>query len=332
MAITPEILIPRLGDILVEQGKITVEQLQQALEHQKNCRLLGTTPLLGQIIVELGMIDQETLNQSITQQILILQTNLREANETLEKKVQERTAELEIAYQKLSEFSRLKANFISNISHELRTPLTHISGYVDLLLSEKPNTLSPDQNKSMEVIKRASLRLERLIDDLILFSTSETNKLTIHKEPVNPAALLDTVIERNLDAAKKKEISLTKNITIQQTRLMADQSKITWVLNHLTENAIKFTNSGGRVTIHLREKPDEFIFEVTDTGIGIKPDQVEEIFELFHQLDGSSTRAQGGTGLGLALVKNILTAHDSQVIVKSTFGKGSSFSFSLAKT
>ena len=333
MSITPEILIPRLGDILVEQGKITVDQLQQALEYQKQCRVNGTSPLIGEIIVELGMMDRETLNQSVTQQILILQTNLHEANETLEKKVKERTEELEVAYKKLSELSRLKANFISNISHELRTPLTHINGYVDLLLSENPSTLSEEQRNSISVIKRASVRLERLIDDLILFSTSETNKLVIIKEPVDPAQMVNDACERNLAAAEKKKLRLTKKVFITgQNPLLTDRNKITWVLNQLIENAIKFTNSGGEVNIYLQENPGNFYFEVSDTGIGFMPNQFEEIFEPFHQLDGSSTRAQGGTGLGLTLVKNILKAHSSEINVKSEPGKGSTFSFLLAKT
>jgi len=331
MAITPEILIPRLGDILVEQKKITVDQLQQALEYQKQCRLKGKSPLIGEIIVELGMLGQDTLNQSITQQILVLQTNLHNANETLENKVKERTAELEIAYKKLSELTQLKANFISNISHELRTPLTHINGYVDLLLSEVPPTLSLQQRNSLEVIKRASTRLEQLIDNLILFSTSETNKLTIIKEPVDPTLIIEDAYERNLAAAEKKSIILSKSISITSTSLFTDRSKITWVLSQLIENAIKFTNPGGKVMIGLKENLDNFYFEVKDTGIGFDPNQFDEIFELFHQLDGSSTRAQGGTGLGLALVKNILKAHGSNITVQSKPGKGSTFSFILAK-
>ncbi|MHC1741309.1 MAG: ATP-binding protein [Anaerolineaceae bacterium] len=331
MAVTPEILIPRLGDVLVEQGKITVEQLQQALEYQKQLRVQGKPSLIGQVLVELGMIDQESLNGSITQQILILQTSLRAANETLEKKVQERTAELEIAYKKLSEVSQLKANFISNISHELRTPLTHINGYVDLLISDNRAPLNPDQTHSLEVIKRASGRLERLIDDLILFSTSETNKLSIIKEHINPELLLDAVIERNQENAERKNIHLSKHVSIQGKDLFADPGKITWVLNQLVENAIKFTNSGGQVNVSLYERVDDYLFEVSDNGIGIALDKIEEVFEIFFQVDGSSNRSQGGTGLGLALVKNILKAHESMIVVASSPGKGSKFSFGIKK-
>jgi len=331
MAITPEILIPRLGDILVEQGKITSDQLRQALEYQRENRVKGKSLLIGQVLVELGLLDQDTLNQSITQQILILQTNLREANQTLEKRVQERTAELEVAYTKLSELSQLKVNFVSNISHELRTPLTHISGYIDLLLSNGMGALTPEQKSAIDVIKRASQRLEHLIDDLILFSTSEANKLVIVKEATDPAEIVKNVYDRYKEIAEKRGIGLSSQIAADFGMIQADQNKITWVLNQLTDNALKFTKSGGKVILSLTGNPEKVCFEVIDTGIGIDPSKFSEIFEQFHQLDGSSTRSQGGTGIGLTLAKKIVEAHGEKIIVSSVPGKGSSFSFFLSR-
>ena len=118
MPLTPEVLIPRLGDVLVEQGLITKDQLTLALEKQKNDRLQGKSTLLGQVMREMSILDQQTLDQAITQQILSLQNSLKEANEFLERRVQERTAELEEANKKLSELNDLKSNIIANISHQ----------------------------------------------------------------------------------------------------------------------------------------------------------------------------------------------------------------------
>lgn len=332
MALTPEVLIPRIGDVLVEQGKITKEQLQVALDRQRQYRVEGKNLLLGQILVESGMIDRDSLDQSITQQIFTLQNNLRDANANLEHKVQERTAELEIAYRKLSELTELKANFVSNISHELRTPLTHINGYLDLILTNSKDPLSVEQTNLIMVIKRAAGRLERLIDDLILFSTSETNRLTIIKDRFDPSIIIYDVYERNLPTAEKKGVFLEKEIKITSSEGLMDKNKIAWVMNQLVDNAIKFTESGGKVTIHLSEEEGRFLFRVIDSGIGIAANKIQEIFEPFHQLDGSSTRIQGGTGLGLALAEKILTAHHSKIEVTSAIDKGSVFSFAIQKS
>lgn len=329
MALTPEILIPRLGDLLVEQGLITPSQLLDALENQRQKRLQGNSPLLGQIIVEMGLIDQNMLDQAITRQILQLQNNLIKANETLEQRVKKRTEELEIAYKKLSGLSVLKANFISNISHELRTPLTHIYGYVDLLLTNGLGELNPEQTSAMLVLKRASGRLEHLIEDLILFSTADTNKFTLDRKNFDLTPIILEVKEHFSENAKQKAIELLINQPEKNIYVNADKAKITWVINHLIDNAIKFSPTNGKISLQIESIPSGAKISVSDNGIGINPEKINEIFEPFHQLDGSSTRKQGGTGLGLSLAKKIIEAHGSTIEVESTPGKGSIFSFCL---
>lgn len=330
MALTPEILIPRIGDVLVEQGLISEIQLTDALKKQKELReSTGDAPLLGQILVQMGMIDQDTLNQAITRQVLTLQNNLIKANETLEQRVIERTRELEEAYKKLAELSALKTNFISNISHELRTPMTHIEGYVELLLNNGLGDLTPDQLEAMRVVKKASLRLERLIEDLILFTTSESNKLVLEKSLFNITPVIIDAEERLAEYARNKEIQLGTRLPAENLTVFADKNKISWVVHQLLENAVKFTAEGGKVVLAVESNPKAVKISVLDTGIGIAPDKLAEIFEPFHQLDGSSTRKQGGTGLGLSLAQTIITAHQSKIIVESIPGKGSSFSFEL---
>jgi len=330
MALTPEILIPRIGDVLVEQGLISEAQLVDALKKQKEMReTTGEAPLLGQILVQMGMIDQDTLNQAITRQVLTLQTNLVKANETLEQRVIERTRELEQAYKKLSELSALKTNFISNISHELRTPMTHIEGYVELLLNNGLGDLTPDQMEAMRVVKRASLRLERLIEDLILFTTSESNKLVLEKTQFNITPIIIDAEERLAEFARSKAVQLGTRIPVENISVYADKNKISWVVHQLLENAVKFTPEGGKVILAVQSNSKTVKVTVLDTGIGIAADKLVEIFEPFHQLDGSSTRKQGGTGLGLSLAQTIISAHQSKIIVESIPGKGSSFAFEL---
>jgi two-component system, sensor histidine kinase and response regulator len=329
MALTPEILIPRLGDVLVEQGLIKRAQLLLALENQKQARLKGNPRLLGQIIVDMGLIDQKALDQAITRQILQLQTNLIMANETLEQRVKERTQELEVANKKLSELAELKANFISNISHELRTPLTHINGYTNLLLSKGFGELNQEQIGALTVLRRASERLERLIEDLILFSTSETNKFTLDLETFDLSSIPLEVKERFSESAKQKQIDFRIDQPQKSIFVNADKTKVTWVINQLIENALKFTPPKGQASLQIKKVQAGIKISVHDSGIGIDPKQINEAFEPFHQLDGSSTRKQGGTGLGLSLAKKIIEAHGSKIEVESVPGKGSVFSFCL---
>jgi signal transduction histidine kinase len=329
MALTPEVLIPRLGDVLVEQGLITKEQLLSALDKQKVEREAGRTPLLGQVMREMGILDQQTLDQAITQQILSLQNGLKEANATLERRVQERTAELEAAYKKLSELNDLKSNFIANISHELRTPLTHILGYLDLMYADGIDNLDSSQKESFDIIKKASERLGHLIEDLILFSTSEVGSVILEKESIDLRSIIQDVIINSKSALARRKITVRTEFPEEDTLVLTDRSKIYWLLNQLFDNAIKFNQDGGTVTISVTNEGDKVKTSMTDSGIGIATENLGEIFEPFHQVDGSSTRRQGGTGLGLALAKKIMDAHGQTLDVVSTPGKGSTFSFLL---
>lgn len=329
MALTPEVLVPRIGDALVEQKLLTSEQLAKALQIQAQERTKGNTRLIGQVLVEYGFISQEQLNQAVTQQIFQLHEALQQANVTLEQRVKDRTRELEIAYQKLSELSTLKANFVSNISHELRTPLTHIKGYCNLLIEGDFDSLQSDQQFALRVIERASEKLSRLIEDLILFSTSETSTIQINKEVFDLVTLANHVIDQNKGNADAKKINLILDAQFKVVHVVSDSSKVTWVINQLVDNALKYTSQGGKVVVEIRSVNQKVEVSIIDTGLGIPADKIGEVFEPFHQLDASSTRQQGGTGLGLSLAKKIIIALGSNLTVSSTLGKGSVFKFHL---
>jgi signal transduction histidine kinase len=326
---TPAALVPRIGEYLLDQGLISSSQLDQALARQKAQADQGNQQLLGQTLIKMGFVDRETLDRAITRQIIELHAALQEANRTLERRVTERTAELRRALERLTELNQIKANLISNISHELRTPLAHIKGYVELVAEEQLGPLSNDQEKALAVVQRASERLERLIEDLIEFSTASRGGIRLSPERVNASELAGSVLENAAEKARKAGVSLSDQTAPDLPPLRADRERLGWVLHQLVDNGIKFTPPGGQVEISAQREGDLIHVQVRDSGIGIPDERKDEIFEPFHQLDGSPTRRYGGTGLGLALVRLILEAHGTEMTVSSVEGQGSRFSFNL---
>jgi signal transduction histidine kinase len=325
-----EVLIPRIGDYLIEQGLVETSQLKEALSYQDQRSREGQPVLLGQALLELGMISRETLDQVIAAQILQLQNLLSEANRSLKQRIDERTRELRQALEQLSELNHLKSNFVANISHELRTPLTHIKGYLDVLNDGGLGALNEDQLDALSAIKTAEERLDRLIEDLIQFSLASRADLTLNLRQIAPGKLIMSAVERGLIKARLQDIKLKVRVQPDLPCVTADEDKVGWVLLQLLDNALKFTPRGGQVAMRATATDNGSInFSVIDTGIGIPEDRISEIFEPFHQLDGSPTRRYSGTGLGLAMVRKIVKAHGSQIKVRSLEGKGSRFEFDL---
>lgn len=329
MTITPEILVPRLGDVLIEQGLLSTADLKKALDRQNRLRKSGQVPLIGQLLVEMGFISREDLDQAVTDQIIKLQSALQDANRNLEIRVEQRTAELAEAYRKLSELAELKSNFISNISHELRTPMTHIQGYIDLFLTGDDYALPGEVKEGLMVMQRSTERLNNLINDLIMLSTTETGTLQLNLKHLNLIPLAEKCLNRYTTIAGQKGIAIQLDCEDAEMLVRADEEKITWVINQLLDNAVKYTNQHGRITMKIETDTRHAIVSVEDDGIGFTSSHIEEIFEPFHQLDGSSRRKQGGTGIGLALARRILEAHGTTILVTSQPGKGSRFQFQL---
>lgn len=328
--LTPEMLIPRMGEYIVQKGIISGAQLQMALDYQQEQIAQGNSCMLGQALMDLNLIDRATLDQVITEQILQLRTALQASNRNLEQRVRERTAELNEALTRLSELSQMKANFIANISHELRTPLTHIKGYIELLISESLGNIAEEQKHALSVSQRAATRLEGLIEDLIMFSLASRGEMSMKLENIDIRRLTTLVVKTANSKAEERGVKLQLSAGDGLPPVQADAEKISWVISQLIDNGIKFTPSGGSVSVILKEEGSNLLqIIVSDTGIGIPQNRMNEIFEPFHQLDGSSTRRFGGTGLGLSLVRQIVEAHGSLLDVKSVEGKGSIFKFPL---
>jgi signal transduction histidine kinase len=280
--------------------------------------------------MDLHLLTRLQIDHAVTEQIIQLRNALEDANRFLENRVAERTAELQDALTKLSDLSRLKANFVANVSHELRTPLTHIKGYLELLANESLGLLNDEQRNALLVSQRAAGRLESLIDNLILFSLAARGEMTLRLSPVNLNKVAGEIINYSRIKAEDRDVTLHYTEHPSLPYAQADEEKISWVILQLVDNAIKFTPSGGEVTLSIQPESETLIMvSVSDTGIGIPAGRLNEIFEAFHQLDSSSTRRYGGTGLGLALVREIISAHGSVIEVQSEEGKGTRFHFPL---
>ena len=327
--LAPEVLVPRLGDSLVDQGLLTADDLKRALAYQTKQGKRGKRILLGQALIDLGLIERSRLDEAITQQISQLQEALHQSNLFLEQRVQERTAELQEALEKLTELNRLKNDFVSNISHELRTPLAHMVGYIDLLKAEALGSLSEEQRNALAVLEKSYRRLNSLIDNLLFMAFDTAESLHLETGEVNLNNLCDEVIKQNQAKAQNAGVLVSSSLPSNCPSVQADENKIEWVLGQLVDNAIKFNQTGGRVHLSVTLDSQRILIAVADTGIGIANEKIEEIFEPFHQLDSSSTRKAGGAGIGLTLAKRIVEAHGSKLQIESHSGKGSRFSFSL---
>jgi signal transduction histidine kinase len=326
---TPEMLVPRIGDYLVDEGHITIKQLGHALHIQKKMSRSGEQILVGELLVDLGYISREQLDRAITQHVLQLQAALAYSNQRLEEQVQQRTSQLQNALVKLSELNQLKLNFISNVSHELRMPMQFLIGYLDLFSDGSLGPVNTEQASALSSLQGATQQLKGLIENLLQFSSAAAGDLPLDMSPLTLDLPVKTAVTVSRPKAQARAVDLKKVVSAQLPQVIADNDKITWVVEQLLDNAIKFTPAGGLIQIETTPVQQNVMVKVTDTGIGIPDDRIDEICEPFHQLDGSSTRHYGGTGLGLALARSIVDAHGSKIQVESYVGQGSSFSFAL---
>jgi len=333
LKLIPEMLVPRLGEHLVKQGHISENDLEKALAYQQESNGHGKNLLIGQTLLELKFLSKDRLDQAVTEQIIQLRSALQNTNRNLEQHVLERTTELQNALEKLSDLSELKTNFISNVSHELRTPLTVIKGYLTLIASETFGAITDEQKQALEVSQNASIRLDNMIEDLIMVSISSRGELSLKQEIVDIQSIAHIAEKAVLQKAVDREVTVIVVADENLPAMRVDGQKLTWVLGQLLDNGIKFTPAGGRVELRVEKEGEKLIsITVSDTGIGIPIERLNEIFRPFHQLDGSTTRRYGGVGLGLLLVQQIIEAHGSILDVNSVEGRGTSIKFRLLAT
>lgn len=253
---------------------------------------------------------------------------LREARDQLEVKVAERTHELSEANERLKELDRLKSEFLATMSHELRTPMNSIIGFTGILRQELAGPLNEEQKKQLGMVNLSAKHLLDLINDLLDLSRIESGKANVSVNDFQVKDVVQEVIQSLQPAATQKGLLLESDMGGAELKMAGDRKRTFQVLLNLANNAVKFTDQGS-VKIVVRQEGNNVQFEVIDTGIGIKPEQLANLFQAFRQVDGSAKRVYEGTGLGLYLCKKLVNMLGGSIGAESNFGVGSRFYFTL---
>ncbi len=294
--------------------------------------LMGNTSLYGKVVEG----DSELLSILASQigtaiENTKLYTELFGSHKELERRVAERTHELEKLNEELKKLNKMKSDFISSVSHELRTPLTSIKGYASILMAGKLGDVLPAQKERLEKIDKHSNSLVHLINNLLDIARIESGKVQMEMKDIFIKEMLDSIVDIITPQIKEKNISLKINSKIKFDRIKVDPSQMERVFLNLLSNAVKFTPEKGMVTIDIEDKNDDAQFSIEDTGIGIPSQDIPKVFQEFFRADNAMDQKIKGSGLGLSLVKKIIEAHKGKIWFDSELGKGTRFTFTIPK-
>lgn len=240
--------------------------------------------------------------------------------------LEQANSELQSANEKLKQVDEMKSRFISTIAHEVRTPLNAIIGLIQVLGRDKREPLTPRQRETVERLEKSATMLVTLVNDLLDLSRLQAGRMQIKVHPFSAAELVDSICNGLNQTAMSKGVKLDYEVSPDLPEINSDPTKVAQVITNLTSNAIKFTPSGGAVTIKaMREAGQMWHVEVTDTGIGMEDEQVPLIFEEFRQVNIASPHHSGGTGLGLPITKRLVELLGGRIKVVSAPGLGSTF-------
>jgi len=277
---------------------------------------------------ELIIILANQLGQALENARLFEKTWL--AQQSLERKVEERTRELTLALEEIKKVSKRKTDFVSSVSHELRTPLTSIKGYASILLTGKLGALPEDVRQRLEKINRHSDELAQFVNDLLDIARIESGRMAMKKELQDLEKIAEEAADLLSVQLKEKQVTLSFHIGENIPLVSADHNQIKRVFINLINNAIKFVpQKTGKIDILIHKLNQEVQTDIRDNGCGMSGEEQSGLFQEFYRVDNPINQQVKGSGLGLALVKNIIEAHQGRVWVKSKKNEGTTFSFAL---
>ena len=246
-------------------------------------------------------------------------------------RLRQKNAELEQVTKKLQEIEQIKSDLLDTITHEFSTPIAIIKAYIDMFLDGHFDMSNPRHMDSLRSIRSAVVRLERLVMNLLTLSMGKGQNFELKKEKIFIQDIISNALSQLNEDITKKNINVILNIEPHLPPIEADPSKLSIAVLNLLDNAVKFNKTGGIIRISASQLKSKSIgVAISDTGIGIPEEKLEEIYSPFTQVDMSSTREHQGTGLGLTVAKTIIEAHNGKITLKSKIGKGSTFIFVLA--
>jgi signal transduction histidine kinase len=218
--------------------------------------------------------------------------------------------------------ARMKDQFVATVSHELRTPLAAMDGWLHILLDGEPGPLNEEQHRFLTTVKRNSDRLMRLVGDLLLIGQMDAGRFTLELGDVDVAELVGETVALFEGSAAEKRIELTADMA-PRAIVRGDRLRLGQLLSNLVSNAVKFTPEGGQVRVRVGEQDGACVVEVTDSGIGIPPEERAHLFERFYR--ASTATGTAGSGLGLAISKAIAEAHGGTIRIADSGGTGTRF-------
>jgi signal transduction histidine kinase len=225
---------------------------------------------------------------------------------------------------------RLKNEFLASMSHELRTPLNSIIGYAEVMLDGVDGDLPDEAMEDVQAIHESGKHLLSMINDILDLAKIEAGRMELDLESVEVSGVAEDVYRITQILVKNKPVQIVLDLDPDLPKVCADRIRLRQVLNNLVSNAVKFTEQGEvRMLAHADPENNQVLIQVRDTGIGIAEEHLDAVFEQFRQVDGSSTRRAGGTGMGLTITRHLVEMHGGRIWVESVLGKGSTFCLTI---